>query len=54
MYIAKLGCSLDKLQDVWPDKLCQAKQSEDKNLASMYGQDIELLMTGISHASTRY
>ena len=43
--LSRLGCSLGKLQDVWPDKFCQAKHPEDKNPASIYGQDMELLMT---------
>ena len=33
------------LQDVMPDKFCQAKHPEDKNLSIIYGQDMELLMT---------
>ena len=45
LFLSRLGCSLDELQDVWPDKFCQAKHPEDQNPASIYGQDMELLMT---------
>ena len=38
-------CSLGELQVVRTEKLCQAKHAEDKNLASIYGQDMEILMT---------
>ena len=43
-YLSRLGCSLGKLQVVWPDKFCQAKQPEDNNLTSIYRQDMELFM----------
>ena len=43
--LSRLGCSLGKLQDVRPDKFCQAKHPEDQIPASIYRQDIELLMT---------
>ena len=45
LFLSRLGCSLGELQDVWPDKFCQAKHPEDQNPASIYGQDMELLMT---------
>ena len=45
LFLSRLGCSLDELQDVWPDKFCQAKHPEDQNPASIYGQDMEFLMT---------
>ena len=45
LFLSRLGCSLDELQDVWPDKFCQAKHPEDQNPASICGQDMELLMT---------
>ena len=35
-------CSLGELQVIRTNKLCHA---EDKNLASIYGQDMEILMT---------
>ena len=38
-------CSLGELQFVRTDKLCQAKHPEDKNLESIYGQDMEILIT---------
>ena len=28
--LSRLGCSLGELQDVWPDKFCQAKHLEGK------------------------
>ena len=31
--LSRLGCSLGDLQDVLPEKFCQAKHPEDKNLA---------------------
>ena len=34
--LSRLGCSLGELHDVGPDKICQAKHGEDKNLASIY------------------
>ena len=45
LFLSRLGCSLGELQDVWADKFCQAKHPEDQNPASIYGQDMELLMT---------
>ena len=45
LFLSRLGCSLGELQDVWPDKFCQAKHPEDQNPASIYGQDMEFLMT---------
>ena len=43
--LSRLGCSLGELQDDRPDKFCQAQHHEDKISASIYGQDMELLMT---------
>ena len=43
--LSRFGCSFGELQIVWPDKFFQAKQLEDKNLASIFRQDMELLMT---------
>ena len=45
LFLSRLGCSLGELQDVWPDKFCQAKHPEDQNPASICGQDMEFLMT---------
>ena len=53
LYIDRLGCNLDELQDVWPDKFCLAKQPVDKNLTSIFRQNMEQCVTGISHVSTR-
>ena len=38
-------CGLGELQFVRTDKLCQAKHPEDKNLESIYGQYMEILIT---------
>ena len=43
--LSRLGCSLGKLQGVRPDKFCQAEHPENQILASIYGHDIELIMT---------
>ena len=40
--LSRLCCSLAELQDVRPEKFCQAYHPEDKNLASIYRQDIEV------------
>ena len=45
LFLSRLGCSLGELQDVWPDKFCQAKHPEDQNPASICGQDMEFLMS---------
>ena len=45
LFLSRLGCSLGELQDGWPDKFCQAKHPEDQKPASIYGQDMEFLMT---------
>ena len=52
--LSRLGCSLGELQDVWPDKFCQAKHFNDKKiciyLLTVYGITHDI----ISHVYTRY
>ena len=39
---------------VWSDKLVQANHLEDKDITSIYRQNMELFMTAISQVYTRY
>ena len=43
--LSRLGYSIGELQVFRPDIFCQAKQPGDKNLAYIYRQDMEILMT---------
>ena len=41
LYLSRLDCSLGELQVVCHDKFYEAKNMKDKNLASIYEQDME-------------